>query len=123
MAKNIYQVASEFQKKIRKLAQSNYPSEETVIPIIKSTLKATKNNRPDLLNGLNQVSNVEVQNAIDNTCSVYLQLVFEPSRYEQLLAGQSRDEVISVLKPALEQNLSNSFQAFNFRVKIGLVPL
>lgn len=123
MTKNIYQVATEFERKLRKLAQSNFPSEETVIPIIKSTLKSTRENHPDLLNGLNQVSNVDVQNSIDNTCAIYLQLVFEPSRYEQLLEESSRNEVVSILKSALEQNLANYFKTFNFRVKIGFVPL
>lgn len=119
MVKSIYQVATEFEKKLRKLAYSNFPGPENVTEVVNKVLERN----PNVLKGFKQLGNVDVQNAIDNTSLVYVQLVFEPNRYEQLISEPFRSQLISSLQPQIEQALKTEFGAFNFRVKLGVAPL
>ncbi len=119
MAKSIYQVATEFEKKLRKLAYSNFPGPENVTEIVNKVLERN----PNVLKGFKRLGNVDVQNTIENTCSVYIQLVFEPNRYEQLINEPFKSELINTLQPQIEQALKTEFAAFNFRIKLGTVPL
>lgn len=120
MAKSIYQVAATFEKKLRRLASfSNFPDSETVAQIVNRVLK----NNSQLVQGFKELGNVDVQNAIDNTSSVYIQLVFEPNRYEQLISEPDRSSLVNTLQPQIEQALKSQFGAFNFRIKLGFVPL
>lgn len=120
MAKSIYQVADYFEKRLLKLA--NYPDVSTVTPIIQRAVDSAKNSNKLLLEPVKRVDSVNVQNSIDNM-SVYFQLSVEPNQYDQLTNEPYKSDIINYIRPIVEQALNATFRQFEFKVKIGIVPL
>ena len=120
MAKNIYQVADLFEKKLLKLAA--YPDVTTVTPVIERAVESAKGLNKQLLGAVKRVDNVSVQNTIDSM-SVYFQLSLEPKQYNQLVNEPYKSNITNYVKPIVERALNANFRQFDFKVKIGLVPL
>lgn len=118
MAKNIYQVAAKFEKKLLKLA--NFPDPQRVTPIIQRVVDSAKEANKQLLGSVKDIASVSVENTIDNLV-VYFQLVVDPSKYTQLINEPYKSDIKNTLKPLIEQALNSSFRPFDFKAKIGIV--
>lgn len=103
---------------------SNFPSPETVFPLVQQTVEANKNN--PLFQGVVEVAqpiSVDV-NTLDARCSVYFQLVLEADTYNRVMNEQDlRAGLVQLLEPTLQQALQQKFRAYEFKVKVGMVPV
>lgn len=119
--KTIYQIAQHFETQLKKRADSLFPTSEKALEIIKNVFDSYKSN--PLFKEVVEIGKPDVQNTIDNTSMVYFQLIVKPQSYEQLINEPEKTQLTSLLKPAVEEALKNAFGAFNFKVKIGIVPV
>jgi len=122
IAKNIFKMATEFQKQL-KVAASNYPDNESVYPIITEIVKSLKSSYPILKSIKSIASLIDCQNNIENNCHVYFQIIVDPKNYEQLVEEPTKTEITNILKKPIEEALTSKFKhlGFTFDVKVGIV--
>lgn len=114
-------LAQQFEDKLKKYA--SFPTVETITPIIEAIVNSSRSSNKELLGAVKSVSNVSMTNNIDNLCSVYFQLIVDPNKYMYLIEEPQKSQTISILKEPIENTLRGKFPAFDFRVKIGIVPV
>lgn len=119
MAKSIYHIAAEFEKKL--LKRASYPDKQNVTQVIQRVVDSAKNSNKQLLGAVKSIDTVTVQQTIENIL-VYFQLVVDPTKYEQLINEPYKTEINNALKPLIEQELNSTYHPFDFKVKIGIVP-
>lgn len=117
MRRTIFTLADKFEQKLHKTA--NYPSKETIEPIIQNVVNSLKGQN-QLLKSVTQVTNVDVQNTID-AMLIYFQLMVKSNQYEQLINEPYKTELTGAVKQPVENALKAAYPAFDFRVKVGIV--
>lgn len=116
---NIFTLARYFE--IKKLAESNYPSAESVTPIVSRVVDSFRSN--PLMKAVVRINQpVDVQVNMDAECYVYFQLIVKPAVYQQLINEPDRSQLINLLVPPATQALKAQYSAFQFHVKLGIVP-
>ncbi len=113
----LFNIASFYDSQIQKLAESNYPSAQSLLPKIEQVVESLD---LDYIDGI--VPTIDVKNTIDNISNVYFQIVLPNEKYEELMEEPTRTELVELVTTKVEPVLSNLFPAFQFKIKIGLVP-
>lgn len=102
---------------------TSFPTPETVLPLVQQVVAANSSN--PALQGFVEVAqpiSVDVD-TMDAKCSVYFQLVLEGDTYNRVMNEQDlKASLVQLFQPALEQALQQKFRAYQFKVKVGLVP-
>lgn len=110
-------LAETFKSATQKLADTNYPTSDSLYSAIEKVVKSQN------IPGFKTLAKpIDVQNTIDNVSYVYFQLIVTPNQYQQLTSEPTRSQIINLLKPAVENALSGLFKNFEFKVKVGIVP-
>lgn len=120
-SKKIQTLAAKVERYLSKTA-TNFPGPETVYPIVRNVVEANEGN--PLMKGFDEVAkpiNVDVS-TLDARCSIYYQLVFDAGNYERLMNEPDRSQLQELLTVPLTQALQQQFRAYEFRVKVGIVP-
>ncbi|CAB4196483.1 hypothetical protein UFOVP1290_3 [uncultured Caudovirales phage] len=124
MTKSIFQVASYFQDKLIKNA--SYPTSEGISSIAKELVDSLKSSNKQILGGVKTVDNVSLSGGeFGEPYKVYLQLVFVPNWYNQIVIDQDlKSNIINLVKSSLEEKLRTQYSSnFAFSVNIGIVPV
>lgn len=121
-AKKITYLGLKVQQFLEKTATS-FPSHETVYPLIVQVIEASK--ASPFLSGFVEVATpvtVDVD-TMDAKCSVYFQLVFEADEYTRIMNEPDlKVSLVQLIQPTVQQSLQQKFRAYEFRVKLGVVP-
>lgn len=117
----LFKVADRFEQKLKKYA--SYPTPETVKPIVEEVLNTVRASNKQILGSVKEVSKVDVQTNFENTCFIYFQLVVDPIKYNYLMEEPQKSLVTYILKEPMETALKTRFATFEFKVKIGIVPV
>jgi hypothetical protein len=118
--KTIFQVASEFQSKLKKTAQG-YPAVDTIKPIINSVVNSLKD-QSKMLNCVNGIDNVSLSQDIEGNINVYFQLVVNSNSYENIINGLDKTKIVNLIEPRIWAALRNNFREFEFKVKMSILP-
>ncbi len=124
MTKSIFQVASYFQNKLIKNA--SYPTPEGISSIAKELVDNLKSSNKQLLGGVKTVDNVSLSGGeFGEPYKVYLQLVFLPSWYKQIITYEEiKSNIVNLVKTSLEEKLRTQYSSnFGFSVTVGIAPV
>lgn len=118
MARSIFKVA-EYYAQILKTA--DYPSIETISPVVKQTIDNLKSVHPDVMRGVLYASNVQATNSLDEFKVSFLLNVDEDPRWRDAIAvnKNNRDNLI---QSSLTKILKINYQAFNFKIHFSEFP-
>ena len=102
----------------RKLA-SYFPTQENLKPIIAQQLEILKKKYTNL-NGVRDISTLDLSKDIENNVKLYVQLNVDPDRYHELL--RDTENINIMFQTFLTPILNSKFQGYKFTIKIGFFP-